>query len=217
MKLYVQYGCGWSAPRTWRNFDASPTLRFEKIPGLGRLYTKNARRFPSNVEYGDIVKGLPLKPNSCDAIFACHVLEHLALNDFRVALLHTHKLLKHGGVFRMIVPDLRVLAEEYVNSSDPLAAHDFIRKTSLGVETRRRGVVGLITAWLGNSSHLWMWDYNSLQYELTNAGFVSIRQCTCGDSSDPLFVDVEESERFGNAVAVECYRPMVNREIDLKG
>jgi len=25
---YVQYGCGFCAPATWRNFDASPTLRF---------------------------------------------------------------------------------------------------------------------------------------------------------------------------------------------
>jgi predicted SAM-dependent methyltransferase len=138
------------------------------------------------------------------------VLEHLALDDFRIALLHTFKLLKHGGVFRMVVPDLRVIAEEYVNSNDPLAAHDFMRRTCLGVEARPRGALGLITAWLGNSSHLWMWDYNSLQYEFTNAGFVRIRQCAFGDSSDPLFKDVEESERFENAVAIECYSPMVD-------
>ncbi|CAO5043555.1 MULTISPECIES: hypothetical protein [Microcystis] len=30
---YVQYGCGWSAPSQWRNFDASPTLRFERMQG----------------------------------------------------------------------------------------------------------------------------------------------------------------------------------------
>ena len=209
MNLYVQYGCGWSAPTTWRNFDASPTLRLEKIPALGRLYTKNAKRFPSNVEYGDIVKGLPLDQNSCDAIFASHVLEHLALDDFRVALLHTFSLLKHGGVFRMIVPDLRAIAGEFLNSNDPLAAHGFRRDTYLGVEVRPRGGAGLIKSWLGNSSHLWMWDYNSLQHELKNAGFVGIRRCAFGDSPDPLFQDVEDSGRFVNAVAVECFKPCV--------
>ena len=77
-KLCVQYGCGWYAPEGWRNFDASPTLRFERIPLLGRLYTKNTERFPENVEYGDIVAGLPISDNSCQAVYCSHILEHLA-------------------------------------------------------------------------------------------------------------------------------------------
>ncbi|MQP68452.1 hypothetical protein GE253_24335 [Niveispirillum sp. SYP-B3756] len=59
---FVQYGCGWTAPPGWHNFDASPTLRFERLPLVGRLYSKNGRRFPDNVRYGDIVRGLPLAP-----------------------------------------------------------------------------------------------------------------------------------------------------------
>ncbi len=48
----VQYGCGWSAPFSWRNFDASLTLRFERLPLIGHLYTKNESRFlgMSNME-----------------------------------------------------------------------------------------------------------------------------------------------------------------------
>lgn len=204
MKLYVQFGCGWSAPISWRNFDASPTLRFEKVPVLGRLYTKNATRFPSNVEYGDIVKGLPLASNSCDAIFSSHVLEHLALDDFRIALRHSFDLLKPGGVIRVIVPDLRALADAYINSTDSLASHDFMRGTCLGIESRPRGALGLIKSWMGNSSHLWMWDFQSLQIELNNAGFVGLRRCEFGDSSDSLFKDVEDRDRFVNAVAIEA-------------
>ena len=63
-KLRVQFGCGFTAPETWLNFDASPTLRVERLPLVSRLYTKNEQRFPPNVEYGDIVKGLPLAPKS---------------------------------------------------------------------------------------------------------------------------------------------------------
>ena len=57
--LYVQYGCGWCAPEGWLNFDASPTLRFERLPMLGGLYTRNAERFPAAVRYGDIVRYRP--------------------------------------------------------------------------------------------------------------------------------------------------------------
>ena len=69
-ELYVQYGCGWaSASKGWQNFDVSPTLRFERIPLIGKLYTKNNNRFPPNVLYGDIVKGLPVKESSAEAVY----------------------------------------------------------------------------------------------------------------------------------------------------
>src|ERR1700733_6668534 len=79
---YVQYGCGWSAPKEWINFDASLTLKWERLPILGRCYTKNALPFPPNVKPGDIVKGLPIRAESCQGVYASHVLEHLALEDF---------------------------------------------------------------------------------------------------------------------------------------
>jgi SAM-dependent methyltransferase len=207
MHLYVQYGCGMSAPSSWKNYDASPTLRFERIPFLGRLYTKNASRFPENVEYGDIVKGLPLPENSCAGIYASHVLEHLALNDFRVALRNSFTLLRPGGIFRLIVPDLEVLARRYVESDDPEACETFMRATSLGKEVRPRRVTGFIKSFFANNEHLWMWDFKSLKRELSTVGFVEIRRCAPGDSEDPNFKHVEDPERFIDAVAIECKRP----------
>lgn len=134
--LYVQYGCGFCAPRGWKNLDASPTLRFEKLPILGRLYTKNKTRFPKNVEYGDIVKGLPIPAGCCSGIYASHVLEHLALDDFRIALKNTRILLRPGGVFRFVVPNLETLALAYINSDEATAAEQFMRAVSLGSTTR---------------------------------------------------------------------------------
>ena len=72
---YVEYGCGWSVPETdgWRHFDASPTLLFERIPVIGKLYTKNRVRFPDHVEFGDIVRGLPVEAQSLDGVYCSHV------------------------------------------------------------------------------------------------------------------------------------------------
>ena len=82
-KLYVQYGCGLSAPKEWVNFDVSPTLRLQKIPVVGNWLKKSSKVvFPSNVLYGDIVKGLPVADNSCDGVYCSHTLEHLSLEDF---------------------------------------------------------------------------------------------------------------------------------------
>lgn len=199
---YVQYGCGWSAPEGWRNFDSSPTLRFERLPLIGHIYTKNDTRFPENVEYGDIVKGLPIPSESCKGVYSSHVLEHLALEDFRIALLNTLKILVPGGVFRLVVPDLEYSARRYVESLSNAAAFEFIRATHLGRESRPRGIKGLAATWLGNSHHLWMWDYTSIQLELAEAGFAGVRRATFGDSSDPMFRTVEKEDRWENCLGV---------------
>lgn len=200
----MQYGCGWSAPKEWRNFDVSLTLRFEKLPFIGSLYTKNVHRFPVNVEYGDIVKGLPVLIESCKGIYCSHVLEHLSLEDFRTALSNTYKVLEPGGTFRFVLPDLEHYINRYVVDHANSAAIEFMRATSLGHERRLKGLTGFFSEWLGNSQHLWMWDYKSVQEELKNAGFVEVRRAYFGDSSDPMFEKVEVIERWENCLGVEC-------------
>jgi predicted SAM-dependent methyltransferase len=206
--MHVQYGCGpFSAPAGWESFDASLTLRWERIPILGRFWTKNAQRYPSNVRVGDIVKGLPLPDQSCQGVFASHVLEHLAFNEFHTALDNTRRLMKPGGTFRMIVPDLEWAAREYVSrldAGDKQANNFFLDETHLGHRTRPTGLVGNAYEILNTSKHMWMWDSASLINALREHGFESIRRCAYGDSEDPLFAAVENPGRFENAVAVEA-------------
>lgn len=64
------------------------------------------KRFPKHMKCGDIVAGLPIKESSYSGVHASHVLEHFSIDDFRVALLNTHRLLKQNGTFRLVVPDL---------------------------------------------------------------------------------------------------------------
>jgi SAM-dependent methyltransferase len=206
MKRYVQYGCGFTAPAEWINYDASPTLRFERIPVLGKLYTRNKQRFPINVNFGDIVKGLPEKSNSCDSIYCSHILEHLAYNEFLTAIKNTYKILKPGGTFRGVVPDLRAAALSYIEEYNHIdaPANELMRSTMLGIENRAKSLSANIKSFYGNSKHLWMWDYKSLEFELKKTGFVSIRECQYGDADDPVFKLVEEEGRFFQAAAFEC-------------
>jgi len=200
----VQYGCGWSAPLNWRNFDASLTLRFECLPLIGRLYTKNDTRFPENVEYGDIVKGLPIPDAEYQLIYCSHVLEHLSLSDFRIALQNSYRKLEKGGIFRFVLPDLEYYVKRYVNDSSADAAPSFMRGTSLGCQSRSRSLKSLLLSYLGNSQHLWMWDYKSIVEELREVGFQEIRRATFGDSIDSRFDSVEEKNRWDNCLGVEC-------------
>jgi SAM-dependent methyltransferase len=207
---YVQYGCGFlSAPREWENFDASTTLRWERTPVLGRLYTKNSQRFPENVKFGDIVKGLPIEPESCKGVYASHVLEHLTPEGFDRAVENTKNILGKGGIFRLLVPDLEWAAREYIrkiDAEDPTANSFFLRETHLGEEERPQNLLGFVHEWLQISRHLWMWDAVSMEHALRKHGFTKVRRCAFRDCDDRMFDLVEDKHRFENAVAMEAIR-----------
>ncbi len=203
--LYVQYGCGLSSPEGWMNFDASLNLRLQRIPVLSLIAPKP--KFPKNVRYGDIIVGLPVPDGTVDAVYCSHVLEHLSLNDLKRALKNTFRLLRSQGIFRLVLPDLRLSAEQYIASHEPDASVKFMRETLLGLENRPKGISGLIRSSLGNSHHLWMWDYDSLAAELKAVGFTSIRRANLGDSSDPIFTNVESPERWTNNLGIHCVKP----------
>jgi len=204
---YIQYGCGLSAPTSWRNFDASPTLRFERIPLLGKLYSKNETRFPHNVEFGDIVKGLPLSENSSEMVYCSHVLEHLSYTDLQAALINTYKILRPGGTFRFVLPDLAHAVENYNTGSSSHKASLFMRETLLGREQRPRGLKGIIKSLLGNSEHMWMWDFEGLKSELENVGFQHVRRAQMGDNPNPKLKDVEDETRWIDCLGIECQKP----------
>lgn len=201
---YVHYGCGLCAPPGWRNFDASLSLCLARLPLLGPVLARKCPRFPANVEYGDIIKGLPVAADSCRGVYCSHVLEHLALADFRTALRQTYRILCPGGVFRLVVPDLAWAIQEYVQDTSPQAAYNFMQATSLGQEQRPKGVAGLVRGWLGHSVHRWMWDYKALAQELGLANFVAIRRAHFGDADDPKFAEVEVESRWTYGCGVEC-------------
>ncbi|WP_142688384.1 class I SAM-dependent methyltransferase [Chitinophaga polysaccharea] len=209
-KLYVQYGCGpFSAPAGWKNYDSSPTLRLQRVPLIGKLLKPAMHvTFHPDVLKGDILKGLPgIKESSCDGIYCSHVLEHLAYNDCLLAIRNTFHILKPGGYFRCVVPDLAGAARRYIaqlSENDPKANTGFMEETLLGKEERVRGFKQLIQLALGNREHLYMWDHLSLSHQLAAAGFKNIRHCAFNDSPDSMFKLVEEEIRFNNAVALEA-------------
>jgi predicted SAM-dependent methyltransferase len=62
----------------------------------------------------NLEKGIPFPDNSFEVVYHSHVLEHFtkyATVDF---LKECHRVLKHGGVIRAVVPDLEAIARNYV-------------------------------------------------------------------------------------------------------
>ncbi len=173
----------------------------------GFISRKRRVRFPRNVLYGDIVTGFHKYNSLCDAVYCSHVLEHLTYDEFVTAIQNTYALLREGGVFRLVMPDLQAICKSYIESQNyDDRAILFMRECGLGAENTRRGLVKRIEAALGNSRHNWLWDYDSTRTILRQVGFQSIRPCCYNDSDIEAFKVVEDVDRFRNAIAIEACR-----------
>ena len=211
----INFGCGLSVGDSWINYDASPTLRVQKLPfigGLARRFTKPV--FPRNVLYGDIIHGLPEKDCSVDVVFCSHVLEHLALSDFKKALIDIKRILKPGGIFRGVLPDLQQEVKIYLSDDQPTACSNFMQATRLGQLNRPKGHMAIAKMLWGNKPHLWMWDYKGLANELDLAGFVDIRRAAFQDSTDAAFGEIEDQRRWDGCLGFECRKSATEKNIE---
>jgi ubiquinone/menaquinone biosynthesis C-methylase UbiE len=207
--MNVQYGCGKCAPDNWVNFDISPTLRLEKLPIIGRFFIRNKwGAYPKNVKIGNILNGLPgIKDNSCDAVYCSHVLEHLHYNDLQSALKNSHSILKPGGIFRLVVPDMEVFVNTYIENKrndNKKACHTLISSTLMAEEESPKTIKNKIIHSFGNSKHFWNYDFESMYLELEKAGFRDIRRAEFNDSGNKDFISVEDYGRFYLCLAIEC-------------
>ena len=214
---YIQYGCGTSCPDGWLNYDASPRLRVEQLPGVRKILHLSGTKplFPENVRFGDIIKGLPVPAESAKGVYCSHVLEHLDRTSIEVALRNTIQMLKPGGIFRLVVPDLEWRARKFVKLAEAgkVDASDwFMRSSHLGEAKPLVGLRGRTVAAFGNSKHRWMWCQASLSKMLEQVGFVSVHRCEFGDSEDSQFSLVEIKERFEDSgyreLAMQGMRPL---------
>ena len=147
------------------------------------------------------MRGLPIAPASATAIYASHVLEHLALDEFRFALRNTLGMFRPGGVFRFVVPDLAERARRYVDEirkGKNDASISFMLACNLGKVTRRKyeDLEGRLRDVFGNSAHLWMWDELSMRQELSAADSYKFAGASFGDADDAMFCKVEDYHRF---------------------
>jgi len=214
--LKVQYGCGLSNPDGWRNYDSTPSLLVQKIP-LVKLAARTAETLVGNknhrlrlilhnignsrASYSNVVKGLPLKNGSVDLLYASHVLEHLPLHEFRAALAESLRVLKVGGVFRLVVPNLETMVSRYIDSNSPTKSIEFCLESGLGSESFPNPL-----SRLRGDSHWMMYDKTTLQNELRSAGFTLIEQAYLGSSRYSEFSEVEDPSRWSypDNIGFEC-------------
>jgi SAM-dependent methyltransferase len=198
----LNLGCGTKvSPRPEViNIDWSIYLRLRKAtvlrPIVPLLATGERReRFRSlgdNIRVHDIARGLPFPADSIDAVYHSHLLEHLDRTAAPALLREVRRVLRPGGIHRIVVPDFERLCAEYLRhlamvdaGVAPAAAHEpfiaaiieqSVRRESFGTSRQRplrRWVENLV---LGDArrrgeTHQWMYDRVTLRDLLSDLGY----------------------------------------------
>jgi predicted SAM-dependent methyltransferase len=95
MKL-LNLGCGQRHHPEWTNMDFNSTT--------------------PDVMAHDMTTGIPFPDNSFDVIYHSHLLEHFSKRFAPVFLEECHRVLKSGGIIRVVVPDLETIVRLYLEN-----------------------------------------------------------------------------------------------------
>jgi SAM-dependent methyltransferase len=114
--LKVQLGAaGDSALLGWLNID---------IVGNRAIRTKPGPR-PAELSMSIASNPLPMDQSACSFVFAAHTLEHIRYpDDTNYVFNEVYRVLKPGGVLRLIVPNARLWLEQYVAAKRDVSPAD---------------------------------------------------------------------------------------------
>lgn len=192
----------------WNNIDFSWIVRIGRHRTLCRLlhrvglisaarYERIQRMDPDTVLW-DLSKGVPYDDATFDVVYHSHVLEHIPREYTAGFMAECHRVLKPGGLLRVVVPDLEQLAQRYLTAlagqenAQTLALHSEATEEIFDQMVRHRPkhrdqqplvnrlVEGLLVGDNDKSGtmHRWMYDRLSLSQLMQQAGFEEIRKYT---------------------------------------
>ena len=150
---------------------------------------------PKNIMIHDLTNGIPFDSDSVDAVYHSHMLEHLDRGVAEKFLLEVKRVLKAGGIHRLVVPDFEKACKAYIShiavcetNADECHNHDAhiaalieqsVRKESFGTNKQKPLRRLIENAILGDArkrgeTHQWMYDGISLKALLVSLGYKEV-------------------------------------------
>jgi predicted SAM-dependent methyltransferase len=168
--LLVNIGCGPYGREGWVNLDGWPQ------PGVSRLH--------------DCRRSLPLPDGSARGVFCEHFLEHVDyVEEAPVLLAECRRVLRPGGVLRVVVPDAALYLRAY-------ASPDWAYLRRLHGGSPRTKMEAVNEVFRGGWRHKFAYDFETLAELLRDAGFREVTRSGFAASRLPdLAIDRPEHAR----------------------
>jgi SAM-dependent methyltransferase len=235
--VILNLGCGIRTSHSCVNLDWSWWLKIGRNPVLKNLAPLVLDRARMNtlkeiasrpIRMHDLRKGIPFPDNSVDAVYHSHVIEHIDRNAVATFLREIYRVLKPGGIQRIVAPDLEPLARRYLESVS--AAHlvdwrehdllvaamieQMVRRESAALQdmSPRRGKIDTLVrgdARKRGETHQWMYDRINLPGLIKEGGFKDVRVLDYRTSGIPgwqtIGLDFDSGHEYKpGSIYIEC-------------
>ncbi len=232
--MLLNLACGTTIEKDWVNVDWSPYALLAKhrllARGLRIVGLLNNARWQrlrdldgSHVLRYDVRKRLPFADEIFEAVYHCHFLEHLSPRDAVSFTAECRRVLRHGGILRVVVPDWAYYAKLYCSASsasDKAAAigqtieqmMDHQEHSSSSLRMKLADKLFRMTSVGNGYKHRWMYDGDTLKAFLAENGFREARTVAYDESAIPqwssyrLDINADGSIRRPDSVFVEAWK-----------
>jgi SAM-dependent methyltransferase len=229
-KAFLNIACGTRMSWEWANIDFSPYARLKKhtifsalLHKVGLLsqerYDKLNRIDPDILHWDVLRRSIPFPDNTFDGIYHCHFIEHVQKTAAEAFLKECLRVLKPGGIMRVVFPDFEFSVKRYIIALNKLhendksaheehedAIYDILYQIVTDVPDHNKNEKpfvkfteriirgsGIDMGW----AHRWMYDRFSMKRVLEKEGFCSVRFLDAHKSDIPDFgkyhLDVDEN------------------------
>lgn len=208
MKLHL--GCGTVIADGWVNVDNATGAHVRKLPIIGAVAGKLLFRTPwsPDIVFQDLRKPFRWADGTVDVIYTSNTIEHLKKRDGENCLRECARVLRPGGILRVVVPDLKGYVEDYL--AGRVAARDLLTELNV-VEARGLSRAREILAMYTGGSHCCMYDASSMLALLRDRGLTP-RVCLPRESAIPDIARFEPApdawtpERLARNLFVEAVK-----------
>lgn len=184
-KEYLDIGCGPNTHEAFINLD------YGWRPGVDICW--------------DLKQDLPLNDNTLKGVFTEHCLEHLPLEMADSVLQECFRLLRPGGVIRLVVPDGQLYLERYAQILNGDTDLPLPYSEGLNYSGIYSPILSVNTVFRAHG-HLFIYDFDMLRQLLEKIGFSEIKKEAYQTGRTPeLLLDTEH--RAVESLYVEAIVP----------
>ncbi len=182
----------------WINTDITPHIYVSRVPGLPWLLHKLNKISPERyqqyqkgifrqIKYLDVTQKFPWGDNIFDHVYTSHMLEHLYPEQALHCISEVFRVMKPGGIFRVVVPDL----DQMIASYDPNQPEKFLTECFETTQSR------------DYNQHHWHYNEKLFQKILSEAGFREVYRC---EYQKGKILDVERIDDRPESLFVEAIK-----------
>ena len=176
-----------------------PAFNRTKKNGIAKLLNVGCGPYPKpefiNLDYTwnpnidicwDITrKPYPLESGSLEGIYTEHCLEHIEFKDMKENLKEFYRLLKPGGVVRIVMPDGEIYLDIYQRRKQGSTELMPFEEGYISPMARINGI-------FRNHGHRFIYDFETMKRLMEEVGFKTIKKCSYRNGTDQrLLIDQE--------------------------